>query len=242
MINSSELNLFVEKNITDFHNRRIEGLIHLKLRNVLKRKNPYLFKAKYLHTAQDIVKALMDAHLSSQEETHFGEFLEKLAIYVNSIIFAGYKSAVPGIDLEFENSGIRYIVAIKSGPNWGNSSQIAKMRDDFRKASITLRTSGSILNIIAVNGCCYGNVKNCDKGDYFKYCGQMFWSFISGDDDFYLNIIEPIGYKAKEKNDEFLKQYYLILNKFSNEFYKDFCLPSGAIDWGKITRYNSQII
>ena len=32
----------------------------------------------------------------------------------------------PGIDLEFDKDGVRYIVTIKSGPNWGNSSQIGK--------------------------------------------------------------------------------------------------------------------
>ena len=115
------------------------------------------------------------------------------------------------------------------------------MRDDFRKATRTLRTSGSNLNIIAINGCCYGKTSNYDKGDYLKYSGQMFWSFITGEEDFYLKIIEPIGYKAREKNYEFMQQYYLMVNRFTNEFYKEFCLSSGAIDWEKLTIFNSSI-
>lgn len=37
---------YVEQNIGTFHQKRIESLTSLKLDRVLKRKNPYLFKAK----------------------------------------------------------------------------------------------------------------------------------------------------------------------------------------------------
>ena len=32
----------------------------------------------------------------------------------------------------------------------------------------------------------YGRVNKPDRGDYFKYCGQRFWEFISGDTNLYL--------------------------------------------------------
>jgi len=67
-------------------------------------------------------------------------------------VYKGRKSAVQGIDLEFDNEGVRYIVAIKSGPNWGNSSQIAKMRSDFKTASKTLRTFLTFTPIITRSG------------------------------------------------------------------------------------------
>lgn len=145
-----------------------------------------------------------------------------------------------GIDLEFEKEPIRYIVTIKSGPNWGNSSQIAKMKADFATAKRTLRTSGSGIKIIeAVNGCCYGIENKPDKGDYFKYCGQEFWSFISGEDSLYLDIIEPLATKAKERNDEFQEIYAKMLNKFTLEFMQQFCLADGSIDWNKLVEFNS---
>jgi len=43
-----------------FHQKRIQSLDGLKLAQVLKRKNPYLFKAKYVLTAEQIVKGLVD--------------------------------------------------------------------------------------------------------------------------------------------------------------------------------------
>lgn len=240
-LNLKDVTQYVEENIGTFHQKRIAGLKELKLKKVLSKKNPYLFKAKYILTAQEIIKSLTDAFISSQEETIFGDWLEGLAIFINGQIYNGRKSGIPGIDLEFDKNDVRYIITIKSGPNWGNSSQIGKMRSDFKLAQKTLRTSNSKLNIIAINGCCYGRDNNPDKGDYFKYCGQKFWEFISGDINFYTKIIEPVGHHAKERNDEFVQSYSQMINKFTKEFADTFCLDNGSIDWEKLVRVNSAI-
>jgi hypothetical protein len=188
--------------------------------------------------AQDLVRILLDAHLSSQEETIFGNFLEGLAIFINEKAYNGWKSSTQGVDLEFNKDNIRYIVAIKSGPNWGNSSQVRKMREDFRKAKQTIHTSNSNLHVIAVNGCCYGRNSKPDKGDYYKYCGQKFWEFISGNSDLYLKIIKPLGYSAREKNDEFKEKYAEIVNKFTLEFSDKFVVD-GKINWVALVQFNS---
>lgn len=238
-LNLTDVSQYVEDNIGIFHHKRISSLDSLSLSKVLRRKNPYLFKAKHFLTAQDIVKGLVDAHISSNEETIFGDWLEGLAIFINEKVYGGWKSGIAGIDLEFDNDNKRFIVNIKSGPNWGNSSQISKMISDFKTAKKTLRTSNSGLNIVAVNGCCYGRDNNSDKGDYFKYCGQSFWEFISGDTNLYIEIVEPLGHKAKEKNEEFLKSYSQMINKFTMEFGKDFCDINGSINWEKLVKFNS---
>ena len=134
LLRLKDVTAYVENNIHLFHSKRLQNLEKLKLTQILKRKNPYLFKAKNILTAQDLVKTLLNAHLSSQEETIFGDFLEGLAIYINQKVYSGNKSSAEGIDLEFDKDGIRYIIGIKSGPNWGNSSQINKLRDNFKKA------------------------------------------------------------------------------------------------------------
>ena len=56
---------YVETNIGVFHQKRIDRLKNLKLKTVLKKKNPYLFKAKHLLTAEQIIKGLTDAFISS---------------------------------------------------------------------------------------------------------------------------------------------------------------------------------
>lgn len=241
MLNLNDVYKYVENNIGIFHQKRIQSIDKLELKKILKRKNPYLFKAKNVLTAEQIVKGFVDAHVSSNEEAIFGDWLEGLAIFINEKVYNGRKSGIPGIDLEFDEEDKRYIVTIKSGPNWGNSSQIAKMKTDFTRAKRTLRTSNSKLNIVAVNGCCYGRDNKPDKGDYFKYCGQRFWSFISGNKELYMDIIEPLGYKAKEKNEKFTESYSKMINRFTIEFSNTFCKSNGEIDWDQLVKFNSAL-
>ena len=241
-LNLNDVTNYVEENIGDFHKRRIEKLKDLRLYDVLKRKNPYLFKAKYFLEAGEIIESLLNAHLSSSEETLFGNWLEGLAIFINQKVYGGRKSTTKGIDLEFDNDGIRYIVTIKSGPKWANSGQINGMLNDFLEAKQALKTSNSKLHIEFINGCCYG----CDdtpykKRGYYKYCGQRFWAFISGEENLYIDIIEPLGHLAKEKNDEYQEAHTEIKNKFVLDFSQKFCQQNGAIDWNKLVQFSSEI-
>ncbi|TDP60914.1 PmeII family type II restriction endonuclease [Flavobacterium dankookense] len=240
-LNLKDVSQYVEQNIGIFHQKRIQSLDDLKLIKVLKRKNPYLYKAKYVLTADEIVRGIVDAQISSNEETVFGDWLEGLAIFINEKVYGGRKSGIAGIDLEFDNDGIRYIVTIKSGPNWANSRQLVEMKGSFITAQKTLRTSNSKLQVIAVNGCCYGRDNKPDKGTYYKYCGQKFWEFISGDSNLFTELIEPLGHQAKERNDDFLQSYSQMINKFTKEFTTDFCDANGAIEWEKLVKLNSAI-
>lgn len=238
-LNLNDVVRYVEENIGTFHQKRITGLNKLKLKTVLGKKNPYLFKAKYILTAQEIIKSLTDAYISSKEETIFGDWMEGLAIFINEKVYKGRKSGISGIDLELDLKGIRYIITIKSGPNWGNASAISKLKTDFKTAKKTLRTSNSKLNVVAINGCCYGKDNQPDKGEYFKYCGQKFWEFISGDKELFTKIIEPLGHQAKERNDDFIISYSKMINLFTKEFSDTFCKKDGSIDWEKLVRFNS---
>ncbi|GHV03888.1 hypothetical protein AGMMS50229_04050 [Campylobacterota bacterium] len=239
-LNMDDVAHYVETNIDAFHQKRYDAINKLKLNTILKKKNPYLFKAKSIQTAGEIVKGLTDAFLSSHDETIFGDWLEGLAIFVNQKVFNVWKSGIQGIDLEFDKENTRYIVSIKSSPNWGNSSQVAKLKSIFITAKKTLRTSNSKLHIEAINGCCCGIDNNPDKGEYFKICGQAFWTFISDNENLYIDIIEPLGNKAKERNEEFQKLYAQTINKFTLQFIQDFCKSGGEIDWEKIVKYNSE--
>ena len=238
-ISKNEIIRFIEPNIQQFHIRRLENLLALQLKKILSRKNPYLFKAKNQNTAHDLVKAILDAHLSSQEEGIFGGFLEELAVFICARVYRGKKSSAEGIDLEFEKDGTSYLVSIKSGPNWGNSRQIARMKDDFKRAKRIRGTNTKGIRAVAVNGCCYGKDDNPDKGDYLKLCGQRFWEFISGDENLYTDIIEPLGHKAKEKNEQFQVEYAKVINKFTFEFSNEYCAPDGSILWNNLVRFNS---
>jgi hypothetical protein len=231
---------FIRNGIAAFHERRLERLETLDLEKVLARKNPYLLKARNLTTAEALVEDLLGDHLSIQESSLFGAFVEQLAIHVCEKAYGGRKSAVEGVDLEFEREATKYIVSVKSGPNWGNSSSIKKMEDHFRKAKRILGSNTAAGGkVIAVNGCCYGKVATEDKGDYLKLCGKNFWSLISGDEMMYHRIMSLIGDESAKQSAAFDASYTITLARFAEEFEAAYCDDSGAINWSKLVEKNS---
>lgn len=238
-LTKKELADYIEKNIVSFHQARKQSLEQLRLEDILRRKNPYLYRAKDIQTAEALVRSILDAHLSSQEESMFGRFLEGLAIFVCSQVYGGYKSSATGIDLEFKKNGKHYIVSIKSGPNWGNSQQIARMISNFKNAKKILQQNSQITYVEAVNGCCYGRSVKQHKGDYIKLCGQAFWEFISDDGTLYIDIIEPLGKGAYQPNLQVQKLYNQLVNKMTAELLQKFCKSNGQLDWEKILAHNS---
>ncbi len=232
--------------MSPFYTSRLVKLNELKLANVLKRKNPYLFKAKNIDIPSDLVKGIVDAYLSSQEETMFGNLLEGFAIYVSNRLYGGFKSGFKSVDLEFERDNIYYIVGIKSGISWANADQIRAMKDGYKAAKQSLRAAGRTNEIIAVNGCIYGKDRSPLKTDasdsdktYYKYAGQDFWKFISDDDLLYQEIIVPIDQEAKQKDETFRAAYAAKVNEMTEDFSRSF-MTNHQIDWLKLVDYVSK--
>ncbi len=248
-LNYNKLNKFIVSDIIQpFYKIRLDRLQLAKLSNIAKRKNPYLFKAKNIETAGDLAKGLLDAFLSSQEETIFGDLMENLAIRVCHEVFSGEKAEegkYPSVDLIFERENKIYIVGIKSGPNWGNSDQINIMRRNFKKAKSLLKTILKQKHIIAVNGCMYGkdNVPhkvNKNPGlSYYKICGQSFWELISGDEQLYKKIIQPLDKEAKKRDIVFKKLYVKKINEMTKDIVNLFYTKDN-LDWDKIIEYVSK--
>ena len=233
----------METNIKEFHEARINKIRDLSLDEVLKRKNPYLFKAKNTKTADELMGSVLGAFLSSGEETMFGNFLEELAIFINGRVYGGRKAGIPGIDLDFERGKIRYLVSIKSGPAWGNAQAVSRMVQSFNSAKKTLRTSGGYKGSLEfVNGCCYGVDDKPEKSQgYRKLCGQRFWEFISGSNTLYVELITPLGHTANEWNERIRHAYDETRARLVREL-RDaaLILPDGQIDWRGLVRYTSQ--
>lgn len=237
-LNLDDVREYVNENIVDFHQRRIKSLEELTFAKLLK-KNPYLFKAKNIVTAGQLIEGLLDAFLSSSEEKLFGDFLEGLAVFIAGKTCGGHKSAAISVDLEFINDGIHYVVSIKSGTNWGNSSQQNKLQQDLQKAAATIKQARFGTNVQAVLGICYGKTKTSYLRGYLKVVGQNFWYLISENKDLYTDIIEPIGYRAKQHNDTFANEKARVTNKFTKKFIDGFCDETGVIDWVKLVEWNS---
>ena len=122
-------------------------------------------------------------------------------------------------------------------------SSLRKLKQDFVQAVRVFNTSRrSVLPTVCIEGCCYGNDnRTYDDSNHEKVCGEKFWSLISGEDTLFVDVIEPLGYKAKEKNDAYAQEYAQMINKFTGEFIKEYCDADGKINWEKIVRLNAAI-
>jgi len=245
-----KLNAFIASDIIQpFYKIRIDRLTKAKLNNVIKRKNPYLFKAKNIETAGDLAKNILDAFLSSQEETIFGDLMENLAVHICQQVFDGKKAEegkYRSVDLIFERDKKIYIVGIKSGPNWGNSDQVNTMRKNLKKAKQILRSELGKREIIAINGCMYGRDNQPHKVNkrdpelsYYKLCGQPFWELISSDSELYRKIIQPLDKEAKKRDESFKDLYVKKINEMTKNIVGLFCTKNN-LDWNKIVDYVSK--
>jgi len=249
-IDYEKLNSFIVSDIIQpFYQIRLNRLKPVKLTTIIKRKNPYLFKAKNIETAGELVKNILDAFLSSQEETIFGDLMENLAIHICQQVFNGKKAEegkYRSIDLIFERESKTYIVSIKSGPNWGNSDQVNAMRKNFKKARQILKTKVDKKEIVSVNGCMYGRDNQPHKVNkkdpelsYYKICGQPFWELISGDKEFYKKIIQPLDKEAKKRDEIFKDLYTKKINEMTKDVV-DMFYTKDNLDWDKIVEYVSK--
>lgn len=234
-----QIEQYVNENIDSFHKNRIERLSELTLKNVLSNKNPYLFRAKNINRADELIPAILDARLSSSEEGSFGGFLENLAIYVSKNTGGGRKSAAEGIDIELERKNVRYLIAVKSGRNWGNASQHHQLRVNFKTAVRVIRQSRHGGQLQPTLGICYGKFRTVDNGEYLHVGGQSFWHLISGDPDLYIDLIEPVGYKAEQHDKAFRKERDGAYNRMIREFTISYCDERGSIEWPKLVRFVS---
>lgn len=71
-MNTKEIEAYIEERLPEFYRKRLEGLERLNLKEILKRKNPYLFRVKHNNVAHDLIKGILDAHISSSDEAILG--------------------------------------------------------------------------------------------------------------------------------------------------------------------------
>src|SRR5688572_2497547 len=99
-LNLQSVTEFVENHIGQFHQSRLDKVQNISLNEILLKKNPYLYKAKNLNSPEEIIKNVLEPFISSSEETQFGNWLERLAIFINDSVYQGRKAAVEGVDLD----------------------------------------------------------------------------------------------------------------------------------------------
>jgi len=188
--------------------------------------NPFsvVYLANFLTGNSDpksIAKALIYPRaLGTSFTTIFGNGIQQFT----SDVMSSFGSAVSGIDIEFidQIDGRKKYCQLKSGPQTINKGDVKSIADEFtniRRLSMTNNLGVSTEDLIV--GVVYGqeselsaNYKNIQK-KYFHpvYIGQVFWWHLSGDRNFYFDLIKSIGEVAV--NADFKDELEAVIEKLA---------------------------
>ena len=222
-----------------FYGTLIEKIDGLNIQKVMKRKNPYLYRAKAMQSATEIVDSVLTAFVSSSEETIFGNcFFEPIAIAVSG----GNKALAEDIDLMIQDpeSNTIYAVAVKSGPSVFNADSKKRQEQNFMAAAKLAQQAKARYE--AYIGYCYGKKKDSGRGKpkmYQELAGKQFWTELTGDEEFYIKIINFMGTMPEQYVASYKESYNKAANRLIREFSNSFCKEDGSIDWEKLVEFNS---
>lgn len=222
-----------------FYGTLIEKIDGLNIQKVMKRKNPYLYRAKAMQSATEIVDSVLTAFVSSSEEIIFGNcFFEPIAIAASG----GNKALAEGIDIMIQNNETNTIsaIAVKSGPSVFNADSKKRQEQNFTAASKLAQQAKARYE--AYIGYCYGKKKESGRGKpkmYQELAGKRFWAELTGDEDFYIKIIGYMGTMPEKYVADYKESYNRAANRLVREFSNSFCREDGSIDWEKLVEFNS---
>ncbi|MCP5098114.1 MAG: restriction endonuclease [Chloroflexi bacterium] len=195
------------KSIAEQHIKNTEKLANPKKLII----NPFLinYLANFLtgnNSPESIAKAIIYPRiLGTSITTSFGTNIQKFA----SEVLDGFGSTTSGIDIEFidQSDNRRKYCQLKAGPNTINRDDVESIRGHFSAIQALARTNSvSIGYGDLIVGVLYGTPEQLSshyKRLDFEYShpviiGQEFWFRLTGDKQFYHDLIEQIASVATE--------------------------------------------
>lgn len=237
--NEKEVISAIANALETFYGSLIKKIDELDIVKIMKRKNPYLYRAKAMENASEIVENVLGAFVTSSEETIFGNcFFEPLAIAASG----GNKALAEGIDFmihDNKNNTI-YVFAVKSGTSVFNADSKKRQEQNFIAASKLAQQTKARFE--AYIGYAYGKKKESGRGKpkmYQELAGKKFWAELTGDDEFYIKIIKYMGTMPEKYVASYKESYNKAFNRLVREFSVKFCSEDGSIDWEKLVKFNS---
>ncbi|MFW6016759.1 MAG: PmeII family type II restriction endonuclease [bacterium] len=217
---------FFRNNIAANHVKNTAKLKELKEFNI----NPFLvtYLSNYLtgnHDPKSIAKALIYPRvLGTSINTSFGTHVQKFC----SEVLDGFGSVVAGIDIEFIDTidGRKKYCQIKAGPNTINKDDIDTIDQHFNTIKNLARTNNKPLQINdLIVGVLYGT--NDELSSHYKVInktypvipGQVFWHRLTGDSEFYFDLINSFGEVAIEADSTELLDD--VINKLASNISKN---------------------
>lgn len=224
----------ISHSLTDFYTSLTKTLDNIDIDKILKRKNPYLYRAKGISSAGQIVDGILAAYVSSSEETVFGNtFFEPIAIVVSG----GQKAVTEGVDITVDKDNTIYSIAVKSGTSVFNADSRKRQEQNFQSAQ--KRAQQAKKAYMPVVGYGYGKKKVKAEKFYLELAGKDFWEWLTGDPYFYTKIIEFMGTRPDEYAKQFEEAYAKAENRMVREFTLKYCKDDGSIDWDTLIKFNS---
>lgn len=222
--------------LTEFYTSLTKTLDTIDVDKILKRKNPYLYRAKGMNNASQIVDSILSAYVSSSEETVFGNtFFEPLALAVSG----GQKAVTEGIDITVDKDNTIYSIAVKSGTSVFNADSRKRQEQNFQSAQ--KRAQQAKKAFFPVVGYGYGKKKTiAGKEKFYKeIAGKDFWFWLAGDEHFYTKIAAYMGTRPDEYAKKFEEAYNKAENRMIRQFTIKYCNEDGSINWDALIMFNS---
>ena len=229
----------IAKALDTFYSSLIEKIDRIDVVKIMKRKNPYLYRAKGIANASEICASVLSAFVSSSEETIFGNcFFEPIAIAASG----GKKALAEGVDIMIHDDATNTIsaIAVKSGTSVFNSDSKKRQEQNFTAAS---KLAGQAkARFEAIIG--YSYVKKSESSRskpkiYQELAGKEFWAYLTGDDQFYVKILNFMGTLPEQYVQSYRESYTKAHNRLVLEFSTRFCNSDGSINWEKLVEFKS---
>lgn len=199
--------IFFREKIATNHRENTEKLKDLSCFTI----NPFLHKylANFAFgeaTPENMAKVLVYPRaLGTSISTTFGTQLQQYC----SEVLTSFGSAIPGIDIEFIDTidGRKKYCQVKAGPNTINKDDVKTIIDHFTGIRNLARTNHlDIRSEDCIVGVFYGtraelssNYKKIDES-YPVFVGQEFWYRLTGEENFYEDLINTFAEVADEVN------------------------------------------
>ena len=206
----SDAKTFFRTRIADKHKKKTEKLADIHKFNI----NPFLHKylAQFAFgnsSPESMAKALVYPRvLGTSITTTFGDALQSFCHEVLS----SFASTTSGIDIEFIDAidGRKKYCQVKAGPKTINKDDVKTIEDHFKGVKNLARTNGlTVATTDCIVGVFYGtkevlsnHYKKIDE-DYPVFVGKDFWHRLTGDSDFYFDLIDAFAEVAEDMEQVF---------------------------------------
>ena len=220
------INAFVDDFVEPFK-KRLAELTFLKL---IRRKNPYLYRASGISSVEELVERALSDFVSSSTETFFGVALEHFITSLPGLI----KSSAPGVDVEKRSGQLVELFAIKSGPAGYNSSSFKTQREDLARSKTILEQQADLV-VRAFVGCSYGRQRDGRlSSGYIVLSSKNLWAKLSDDVDFYMKVLDAYGCVSKFYEGDVEATHDRLLAEAKERFSK-----GSGVDWAKVLQAGS---